>query len=378
MPKKCRAEMAEERKRRSHYVSFSVCDSLISAASLLAATGVCYLIRLFDTTDIYVPVIYLLAVFLISRYTEGYLYGALGSLVSVLLVNYMFTFPYFYINFTLPGYPVTFFCMLTVSIITCAMTTQIKAQNELKVEAVKEKTRSNLLRAISHDLRTPLTSILGAASVLIENDDLVEKPKRLKLLTGIKEDSEWLISMVENLLSITRIDGSPDAKIAKTAEPAEEVLANAMTKFRKRFPDMVVSVSAPEELLMIPLDAMLIQQVILNLLENVVLHAKGANHIQLSVSRSGNEAVFQVRDDGCGIPGEILPRLFEGMLSSSRGRADARKNMGIGLSVCQSIVRAHGGRIMAENTKEGGALFSFALPLEEGDRDGQSAYGFDH
>ena len=124
---------------------------------------------------------------------------------------------------------------------------------------------------------------------------------------------------------------------------------------------------------------MLIQQVILNLLENAVLHAKGATCIYLSVVRAGENALFQVRDNGAGISEELLPHLFDGQLKPSEGgTVDIRKSMGIGLSVYQSIIRAHGGKITAENVKEGGALFSFTLPLSEGERHGQSAYGIDY
>ena len=370
MPKKCRVERAEGRKRRGHYVSFSVRDSLISIASLLAATGICCLIRLFDTTDIYVPVIYLLAVFLISRYTEGYLYGTLGSLVSVLLVNYMFTFPYFYINFTLPGYPVTFFCMLTVSIITCAMTTQIKAQNELKVEAVKEKTRSNLLRAISHDLRTPLTSIYGSSSTLISKYDALPKEQQLKLLGEIQEDSEWLIRMVENLLSVTRIDGAK-VEVVKTPTVLDELIDSVLMKFSKKHPNQKVITQIPEEFVDIPMDSLLIEQVLLNLLENAVFHAKGMTELTLSVSLVGDKAVFEVADNGCGIPDDALQKIFTGSYEKSASPVDGtRSNMGIGLSVCAAIVKAHGSEITAENRKGGGAVFRFALE-RGGEDDGQ-------
>ncbi|MEG2083909.1 MAG: ATP-binding protein [Oscillospiraceae bacterium] len=117
---------------------------------------------------------------------------------------------------------------------------------------------------------------------------------------------------------------------------------------------------------MIPMDAVLIEQVVTNLLENVALHATGATLIRLSVTREGDNAVFEVRDDGCGIAPEALPHIFDGYLSSkNEDTVDSKKSMGIGLSVCYTIVRAHGGVMTAHNSEEGGAVFRFTLPLEK-------------
>ena len=281
-------------------------------------------------------------------------------------VNYFFTYPFFYFNFTLSGYPLTIACMMAVAIITSAMTTQIKQQNRLTVEAEREKARSNLLRAMSHDLRTPLTSILGASSAIAENDDVISKEERIRLLGEISEEAQWLIRMVENLLSITRIDGmSSGTRITKVSEAAEEIVSEAVFKLKKRFPEAKIAVKVPGELLMVPMDAMLIEQVIINLLENSVLHAEQATLIELVVSRKDEDAVFEVRDNGRGIDRAILPRLFDGRAKQVGGEnGDERRSMGIGLSVCSTIIAAHGGRLTAENAPTGGAVFRFTLPLE--------------
>ena len=230
-----------------------------------------------------------------------------------------------------------------------------------------EKTRSNLFRAVSHDLRTPLTSILGASSAILDNDAAIDGPERTKLLREINEDAQWLIRMVENLLSVTRIDGGNSARIVKSPEAAEEVAAEAVSKFNKRFPELAVSVSVPDELLIVPMDAMLIEQVLMNLLENAALHAKGATRAELRVWQAGSEAFFEVSDDGAGVSRDVLPHVFEGYFKPDDGNeADAKRNMGIGLSVCHTVVRAHGGRMTAENKKGGetGAVFRFTLPME--------------
>lgn len=357
--------MKTKLKRFFKFFSISSKDILLTCAVLFIVTFVCMLLRQIDSGNGYVYMLYILAVFVISRITKGYFFGIISSVISVLAVNFIFSEPFFRFDFSLTGYPLTMMCMLVVAITTGTLTSQIKEHSQIKLEVEKEKTRSNLLRAISHDLRTPLTSILGASSAIIENDDKIDKEKRIKLLSEIKEDSQWLIAMVENLLSITRIDDDDSTKIIKTEEVAEELIAVSLTKFKKRYPDMQLEVTVPDELLIVPMDAVLIEQVIINLLENAVIHAHGATTIALSVSQEGGNAVFNVADNGCGIAKNVLPHIFDGYLKGSAESGDTKRNMGIGLSVCSTIIKAHGGKLTAKNSKEnGGAIFTFTLPLE--------------
>lgn len=180
-------------------------NSLITAGILGAATGFCFLIQEAAESDTHVPLLFVLAVLFISRFTDGYIYGIVASMIAVVGVNYVFTYPYFAIDFTITGYPVTFIAMLAVACSVSALTTQIKKQEQIRLEAEKEKMRGNLLRAVSHDIRTPLTSIMGAASVVLENYGELSDEKRMDFLKDIREESQWLIQIVENLLSITRI-----------------------------------------------------------------------------------------------------------------------------------------------------------------------------
>ena len=151
--------------------------------------------------------IFMLAVFVTSMYTEGYAWGVAASLISVLAVNFAFLSPYFAFNFTLSENLFSGLVMLVVSIMTSTLTTRIKKQEQLWMESETEKMRATLLRAVSHDLRTPLTSIYGACSTVIENYDSLEKEQKLKLLGEACSDAQWLNRMVENLLSVTRFDG---------------------------------------------------------------------------------------------------------------------------------------------------------------------------
>ncbi len=347
------------------YFLFSVRDSVLTLLILVITTGLCFLLRMFMEGPQDVSVIYILSVFLISCFTQGYFYGVAASLIAVLLVNCLFTYPYYHLNFTLTGYPVTVLCMLVVAIITSMMTTQIKKQSEVRVEVEREKMRGNLLRAVSHDLRTPLTAILGASSAILENHELLSEQEGLELVAGIREDSQWLIRMVENLLAVTRFEAGTGTRLNKTPLPVEEVAAEAVQKFHRQFSEWPVSVAVPEELLMVPMDGMLIEQVLINLLENVVLHAAGATQIWLNVTDEKQSVCFEVADDGCGIEESRLPKLFDGAVGSSRGDSDGRRNMGIGLSVCRTVIRAHGGEITVYNREQGGTDFRFVLPKED-------------
>ncbi len=351
------------KKRLKRWFPYSNRDLLISAGILLCAIEFCQLLRIADTPDGFASPIFVLAVLLVSRFTSGYLFGMIAALLGVLFVNFIFTYPYFAFNFTMAGYPLTTLTFLTVSIITCALTSQAKEAEKLRMENEREKMRSSLLRSVSHDIRTPLTSIIGSTSAVIDNPALTEAERRT-LLEDVREEAQWLIRVVENLLSITRI-GSDRAQITKEPEAVEEILPDVAQKFRRRVRGVKVSISIPDELLMVPMDAILITQVLNNLLENAVVHGRTTSHIHLSAEATPGWARFSVRDNGQGIPEEDLPNLFSGALRhSSGGMADGKRNMGIGLAVCSSIIRAHGGELTARNLESGGAEFAFTLPLK--------------
>ncbi len=325
-------------------------------------TSFCFLIQPFSESDTHVPLLFVLAVLFVSRLTEGYVYGILASMIAVVGVNYVFTYPYFEINFTITGYPLTFVAMLAVACSVSAMTTRIKKQEQIRLEVEKEKMRGNLLRAVSHDIRTPLTSIVGAASVIIDNHDALTEEKRMAFVKDIRAEAQWLIRIVENLLSITRMGGE-NARIDKQEELVEEIIGSAVLKFKKRFPDVEVSVNLPQELLLVPMDGILIEQLLVNLLENSVLHGKVTSQITITVVEQEDRVQFFVDDNGLGIRENILPKMFEGNLQPQDGEeSDSKRNMGIGLSVCMSIVKAHKGNMKAENRKAGGARMMFWLP----------------
>ena len=350
---------------KGNLVKLSWKDSLITIGILTVATICCFILRRGGQTDSHVPLVFVLAVLLISRFTNSYFYGMFSSAIAVIEVNYIFTYPYFHLNFTLNGYPLTFVAMFSVSIVVSMLTTQIKQQEKIRVEIEKERMRGNLLRAVSHDIRTPLTSIVGAVSAVVENHDKLSEEKILALLGDVKEEAQWLVRVVENLLLVTRID-SDSAKVTKEPEMVEEILAEAVEKFKKRFPGAPVKIKMPEEVLFVPMDAMLIEQVLCNLMENAIIHGGVVGEILLGVRKEGEYAVFCVEDDGVGIDKDVLPRLLnESIYKGNDPNVDRKRNMGIGLTVCKSIICAHGGSVKAYNRKEGGAAFEFVLPIKE-------------
>ena len=313
----------------------------------------------------HVTTVFVFAVFLVSLLTDGYVYGIVTAFLGMIAVNFAFTFPYFALNFSIPKNAISALVMIVISLMTSALTTKLQHWQEIKAEGERDRMRANLLRAVSHDLRTPLTTIYGSSSAILDNYENLSDDSKRRMISGIKDDSQWLISMVENLLSITRFD-SGAVKLIKSPTVLEELIDAVILKFKKRYPDRSVEIDIPDEMLIIPMDPILIEQVIINILENAIHHATGMTRLSLRVFADGNRAVFEITDNGCGIDKERLGSIFNGNKSSTEQPMDTkRRNAGIGLSVCASIIKAHGGSIDARNLAEGGAAFSFTLDISD-------------
>lgn len=315
-----------------------------------------------------IALIYILALILIALNTTGYLYGILASLFCVAAVNIFFTYPFYKMDFSIAGYPVTFIGMLAISLITSATTTRTKKQKavleerERKLaEAEKERIRANLLRAVSHDLRTPLTSIIGSSASYLEDHENLTLKEQLELIANINEDAHWLLNMVENLLTVTRIQNE-SGRVIKSLEVVEEVVGEAITRVQKRHPGLSVHVQMPQDFLMIPMDATLIEQVLINLMENAFLHSQSQAPLDLLIESQGGQVAFRLRDHGIGLDEAQIPYIFEGKYSIDH--TDGYRGIGIGLSICKTIITAHDGTICAANHKDG-AEFAFTLPMEK-------------
>ena len=231
----------------------------------------------------------------------------------------------------------------------------------------RERERANLLRAISHDLRTPLSGIMGTSEMLM---DMTEKEdKRQALLMGIYQDADWLKSLVENILSLTRLQ---DGKIVihKEMEAIEEVVGCAVAHVERSFPEREIQVDTPEDFRMVPMDAKLIEQVLTNLLDNAVKHTKPQETISVSASYTKDAVVISVRDEGEGIAEADIPNLFKIFYTSQNRSTDVKKGVGLGLTICETVVKAHGGTIVGRNRMDRrGAEFLFTLPLTEGENE---------
>jgi len=340
----------------------------LSILCMGTATGIAFLYHYtVPENSVNISLVFILALVIISRFTPGYWYGIVSCLVAVIFVNYLFTYPYFSLNFTLTGYPVTFLGMAAITLITSTLTSHLAMQakvlaerEKLLAEAEKEKMRANLLRAISHDLRTPLTGIIGNSSVFLENQDRLSKEEQKEIISNIYNDSNWLLNMVENLLTVTRIKGD-SFSINTSEESLEEVISEALQKLQKRYPHVEIVPQVPDNFILLPMDAILIEQVIINLLENAVIHSHSTKPITFLVTDHPNHVTFTVKDYGVGLPPQMLDNLFDSASYTPSGTSDAHRGMGIGLSICQTIITAHHGTLTGRNHKEG-AEFCFTLP----------------
>ena len=460
-------------------------------------------------------IIYILAVLLISRFTDGYVCGIFASIVSTFAFNYFFTIPYYTFSVNNPDYIITFVIMTITSIITSALTTKIKQNvkdavmreeeakalykltkkltdaadideierisialisevfqcsvgflrvlkngemeetyiqqiqpneqvrkkvelmeefrkklknwkfgvivnydfydwpirgkeallgivripvetaqnlNETQIrllhtmmestslaidrymqlhekirtnqKMVQERYRGNLLRSISHDLRTPLSVIMGTSDMLM--DMTKEDEQKYELAYTIYKDADWLRNLVENILNLTRLqEGS--MVIHKEPEAVEEVIGSAVQMISKRLPEYKISVLIPDDLLFVSMDAKLIEQVLINLLDNAIKHSSKDEEIEVKVEKDEQkkQAVFSVTDHGEGILEEDLPLIFDMFYTSKTKKADVKHGIGLGLIICKTIVNAHGGSIEAKEGINGkGAVFKFTLPIE--------------
>ncbi|MDO5547048.1 MAG: DUF4118 domain-containing protein [Eubacteriales bacterium] len=486
---------------------------LITTTVLIAYTALSlFLFHLSKQSgDIDVAALLMLAVMLITFWTDGYFWGILSSLIGVVLINTIFIQPYFELNFFMVGYPVTFFCLLMIAVLTGAMTGRNKKQmkeayqreemvqhtaefsrkliatsgyeetirlilehlyyqlgtrivylqdiesiernkivvfgemdvilsleqekqaaeqcfrlgketgygtpfmpqvqlryfplishgdmtgvigilweesltkeqmlrvrfgldwaalalerqrledqsKKIAMEAQRVTLRNDLLRSISHDLRTPLTGIIGATAAIIDNEKRMERESLLNLMHDINDDAVWLLQMTENLLSVSRLS-TDHVPLKKQYEAVEELIAEAIARCKKRLPAAEIAVQVPEEPLFVPVDATLVVQVLINLIENGIRH--GAPPVWIDVVKEKELAVFTVRDHGNGLTEEVKKTMFTGAGSK---KPETGRGLGIGLSLCRSIIAAHGGTIDGDNVEEGGAQFRFTLPLEE-------------
>jgi two-component system sensor histidine kinase KdpD len=302
--------------------------------------------------------------------------AAFSAILSVLSFDFFFVPPRFTFAVSDVQYIWTFIVMFTAAMIISHLTIRMREEAEAarqgeersawlmekakkaEIDAESERLRSSLLSSVSHDFRTPLTAIVGSASALLEKEELTKNPKTRELLENIQMEGERLSRLVQNLLQTTRFE-SGTVRLEKEKYPLEEVVGSVLERLEKQFQSRSVKVKIPENLPLVPVDATLIEQVLMNLLENAVRHAPRGSGLEISAEAEGNSVVVAVSDRGPGLKPDELERVFDKFY-----HGPSSPGAGLGLAICRAIVNAHGGRIWADNRKGGGAVFRFILPLE--------------
>lgn len=239
-----------------------------------------------------------------------------------------------------------------------------REKEEAAILAKNEQLRANLLRAISHDLRTPLTSISGNANNLLANYQKMDDATRKRTFTDIYDDSMWLINLVENLLAVTRIEGG-QVHLTQSVELMDEVITEALRHINRKSKEHTIRVSSSEELILARIDAKLIVQVIINLVDNAVKYTPAGSVIEIHTEKDAHWVIVSVSDNGPGIPDEQKSHVFDMFYSGANKIADSRRSLGLGLSLCKTIVTAHGGTISVADNHPRGTVFLFTIPAGE-------------
>ena len=237
-------------------------------------------------------------------------------------------------------------------------------KEQATVHAQNEQLRANLLRTISHDLRTPLTSISGNASNLLSNAETLDAETRTKICTDIFDDAQWLIGLVENLLSITRIeDGRMNLQISP--QLMDEVVEEALRHISRKSKEHIITTTYSDEILLADMDARLIMQVIINLVDNAIKYTQKGSRINISAYAKNSNIVVDVSDDGPGIPEQNKAQVFEMFFTGQNQIADSHRSLGLGLALCRTILAAHKGTLTLRDNEPHGCIFSFELPKSE-------------
>lgn len=357
---------------------FSVLKDLVMCLFMLtAATLIGYAFKAFHLTDADIIMLYIIAVLVISIFTSKMRYCLISSVVGVILFNYLFTYPEFSLSAHDAGYPVTFVTMFITAFIAGTLANKLKhniiiaeqnarEKEEAAILAQNEQLRANMLRSISHDLRTPLTSISGNASTLISGGDTLDEAARKQIYTDIYSESMWLIGMVENLLYATRIeDGRIQLNIS--VEILDDIVQDAVKHIERTYPKRSISVDMHDEIIPVKADANLIVQVIVNLIDNAVKYSDNDTPILINVDRKNEIAVISVADNGMGVPQEEKEKVFDMFYTGNSRSSDSRRSLGLGLALCKSIIISHRGNISISDNTPKGAIVRFTLPIGEVD-----------
>ncbi len=343
-------------------------DSLKTLTGLISASLLGYLFDNLGFSEANIIMVYILSVLIVSVTTKSRLFCLISSLSSVVVFNFLFTAPRYTLFAYDRDYFITFLIMFCSSMLTGTLAMEkdrnAKEKEEAALMAKNEQVRANLLRTISHDLRTPLTSISGNASNLLMKGDNFDEDTKKQLYTDIYDDSMWLISVVENLLSVTRLENR-NVNLKLSAELVDEVIEEALQHVHKDQMNHDITTEVADEILMAKMDAKLITQVIINIVNNAIKYTQTGSEIVIRAWKENKVIKVSVSDNGPGIPEPEKEQIFEMFYSGKKEVADSRRSMGLGLALCKTIITAHGGELTVTDNDPSGAVFTFSLPAEE-------------
>ena len=343
-------------------------DAIISVLVLLITSLCCVLLHNVTGVGEALSDVLIFGIFLVSILTDGYFFGLVAAIYGVAILNFAFLYPFLSFDFSSWHNFVISTVMVVIAVLTSACTSKYKIRDAEQRAREIEQISANSLRAVSHDIRTPLTSISSASQMLLNSHENLTDEQRSEILNTITNESNWLIHLVENILSVSRINGN-HGNLHKEIVVLDELIDATIIKFNTYYPSQTVTLFLPDELITIPMDSTLISQVIFNLLENAAIHAKGLKTLSLLVHIEGKKAVFEIVDDGCGIRKNQFDSIFtypgfpnSDSYHSSNATYDIRKqNSGLGLSLCKAIIELHGGKISVFNNAVSGCTFKFTL-----------------
>jgi K+-sensing histidine kinase KdpD len=343
-----------------------------AVAAVAVSTALCFVMfPHFELTNL--VMVYLLGTLAVaSRGHRGP--AALSAVLSVICFDFFFVPPRFTFNVSDTQYIWTFVVMFVAAMLISHLTIRLREEAEAaregeqrsawlmekakkaEIDAETERLRSSLLSSVSHDLRTPLAAILGSASTLLEKEDLLKNRTTRELLENIETESQRLSQLVQNLLETTRLETG--VHLNKELYPLEEVIGSALGRMEKALKDRQVKIEIPEDLPLVPMDAILMEQVFVNLLQNGLRYTAAQSELDVSAHEEGGSVKVAVADRGSGLKDNELERVFDKFYHDP-----ASPGAGLGLAICRAVVNAHGGKIWAENRPGGGAVFQFTLPL---------------
>lgn len=350
-------------KQNEHYRKYDIIKTLIIVAG---STAIGYLFEKLGFISANIITVYLLGMLIISVFTRGWLCNLIGAISSVLAFNYFFTSPKFTFLVYDRGYPITFLIMFSSGVLTGTLMSKIRKQSKemekANLHAKSEQLRADLLRSISHDLRTPLTSMSGNASNLLYNSEGMDLETKKLIYKDLYDDSMWLINIVENLLAVTRIENG-QMKLNISTEVLDEIISAALTHVVRMDDEHCVENITQDDLILVMADSRLIIQVLVNLVDNAIKYTKKGSKIIIESGIVGEMAQIRVIDDGEGIAKENVPHIFDMFYTAENKVVDSRRSMGLGLYLCKAIVMAHHGTISYSDNVPHGSIFTITLPL---------------